>query len=490
MPNSTLDPIDLLKYTYDGNKFIAVDNGVCPGIGGDFLDNGHYYSVSHTAEYAYDANGNLTRDDNKEIINITYNYLNLPVSIDKTGGNRIVYIYDAAGNKLRQEYSLNGTITKTTDFVGNFVYENNIPAWVINNEGRVILNSIGTAYCKEVYLKDHLGNIRVACRLESGVLRTRQVDRYYPFGMNIKGLTANSSTGIRPNEYLYNGKMMQDEHGLNWLDYGARFYDPVLGRWHSVDPLADERSWVSPYSYCQNNPLNRIDPTGALDWIPPSDGSGNWTTEAGDSPGSLARDANITQAEAESAVRTANQNRGQARSSDIMVYEGDKVNVANRPGYTWSSGSSTTNSSTPATPSTPSTAASTSGSSGNTMQTINTVATTGGLITDATREVVQIPSVGYNIAYNSTLLKSVNYLKPISYGLSGITVASDFYLSANGQQSWGETGLNTTVTGISMAVGGWPGLIIQANYQASKLYMKTLKEHPDWAPYPSNGFRH
>ena len=142
------------------------------------------------------------------------------------------------------------------------MYENKIPAWVINNEGRVILNSIGTAYCKEVYLKDHLGNVRVACRLENGVLKTRQVDSYYPFGMNIKGLTANSTVGIRPNEYLYNGKMMQDEMGLGWLDYGARFYDPVLGRWHSLDPLCEiSRRW-SPYSYVYNNPSRFTDPEG------------------------------------------------------------------------------------------------------------------------------------------------------------------------------------------------------------------------------------
>ena len=105
-----------------------------------------------------------------------------------------------------------------------------------NTEGRVILNSIGTAYCKEVYLKDHLGNVRVALRRESGVMKVRQVDSYYPFGMNIKGLSVTTTVGIRPNKYLYNGKMMQDEMGLNWLDYGARFYDAVLGRWHSVDP--------------------------------------------------------------------------------------------------------------------------------------------------------------------------------------------------------------------------------------------------------------
>jgi len=267
-PN-TFSTIDELKYTYDGNKLIAVDDGVSTDNGGDFMDNGHLYSSSHTAEYAYDANGNLTRDDNKGIINITYNILNLPVSITNTSGNRLEYTYDASGNKLSQDYYINGTVTKTTYFVGNFVYENKIPAWVINNEGRVILNSIGTAYCKEVYLKDHLGNVRVACRLESGVLKTRQVDSYYPFGMNIKGLSANSTVGIRPNEYLYNGKMMQDEMGLGWLDYGARFYDAVLGRWHSIDPLAEKYRRWSPYNYCVDNPMRFIDPDGMASGDPP-----------------------------------------------------------------------------------------------------------------------------------------------------------------------------------------------------------------------------
>jgi RHS repeat-associated protein len=333
------------------------------------------------------------------------------------------------------------------------------------------------------YHPDHLGSSSFISNVEG---TAEQHLQYAPFGE----LTVSQRRSEFDSRYKFSGKEHDSETGYTY--FGARYYDSEASIWLSVDPMASARSWVSPYSYCQNSPLNRVDPTGALDWIPPSDGSGNWTAEAGDSPGSLARDAHITQAEAETAVRSANQARGQARTSETMVYEGDEVNVASRSGYIWNSGSSTTNFSTTATstPGTPSTASNTSGSSSNPVQTANTVATVGGLVTDATREVVQLPTVGYNIAYNSTLLKSVNYLKPISYGLSGITVASDFYLSVNGQQSWGETGLNTTVTGVALGVGGWPGLIIQANYQASKAYMKTIMKHPEWAPYPSNGFRH
>jgi RHS repeat-associated protein len=64
------------------------------------------------------------------------------------------------------------------------------------------------------------------------------------------------------NGYQYNGKELNDDFGLNWNDYGARWYMADIGRWGSVDPLADMMAGWSPYSYTFNNPLKYTDPTG------------------------------------------------------------------------------------------------------------------------------------------------------------------------------------------------------------------------------------
>ncbi|WP_439490784.1 DUF6443 domain-containing protein [Algoriphagus sp.] len=91
-----------------------------------------------------------------------------------------------------------------------------------------------------------------------------QETHYDPWGLELTGLGFQHGS-IKANKYLYNGKELLDDLNLNLYDYGARYFDPVIGRWTSPDPLASERSWVSPYNYVQNNPMLRIDPDGMLD---------------------------------------------------------------------------------------------------------------------------------------------------------------------------------------------------------------------------------
>jgi RHS repeat-associated protein len=66
------------------------------------------------------------------------------------------------------------------------------------------------------------------------------------------------SAGVK--RYLYNGKELQQ--GTDWLDYGARQYDPQIGRWNVIDPMAEKYYSITPYAYCANNPIIYIDPNG------------------------------------------------------------------------------------------------------------------------------------------------------------------------------------------------------------------------------------
>lgn len=111
------------------------------------------------------------------------------------------------------------------------------------------------------YNQDHLGNNREVVDASGSIV---QVTNYYPFGTPY----ADASASQNPNrqQFKYNGKELDIMHGLNTYDYGARQNYPILCRWDRMDPLCEKYYNVSPYNYCRNNPVNRVDPDGMTDY--------------------------------------------------------------------------------------------------------------------------------------------------------------------------------------------------------------------------------
>jgi len=245
--------INNIEYTYGtlGNRVTSVSDAG---------------SQSVTGTFTYDGNGNMITDSHKNIT-ITYNYLDLPDTV-KQGTSKLVFTYDAAGNKLYKQL-INGTtvvsqrhyiedaeVTATSSIATDGKVEN-----VAMDEGRIVNTGAG-GYKYEYYLQDHLYNNRVSFRIKSdGTADLSRVQNYYPFGEDMGDSTINYST--TPTDYYkYSDKELQTELNLNTYDFGARHYNPQLARWMTMDPLAVISEELSPYNFVKNNPYNLFDPDG------------------------------------------------------------------------------------------------------------------------------------------------------------------------------------------------------------------------------------
>ncbi len=186
---------------------------------------------------------------NRDITDIQYNYLNLPTQVTINGQN-IMYTYDAVGTKLKKTVS--GT---TTDYAGNFIYENNVLQFFNTAEGYVEPNGSGWDYVYQY--KDHLGNVRLSysdldnngsITPSTEILKERN---YYPFGLEHRGYN-NVVIGTENNHKTFQGQELNKELGLNWLSFKYRNYDPAIGRFMTIDSLTNIYTDWGPYVFSGN----------------------------------------------------------------------------------------------------------------------------------------------------------------------------------------------------------------------------------------------
>ena len=257
---TTFGNMDMLAYTYNGgNKLRKVTDTANDDFG--FKD-----GTNTNDDFEYDANGNMIIDRNKGISAITYNHLNLPktVSISNSEGTgTIAYIYDATGAKQKKIVTEGSSIT--TEYAGNYVYKNGNLEFFNQAEGIVEKEADGYKYVYQ--FKDHLDNIRLSYKdaNRDGSITQNEIiqeKNYYPFGLMQKGY--NEVLRGRNHAYGFTNKEEQDEIGIGWIDITARNYDPAIGRWMNLDPLAEQMRRHSPYNYAFDNPISFIDPDGMM----------------------------------------------------------------------------------------------------------------------------------------------------------------------------------------------------------------------------------
>ena len=189
---------------------------------------------------------------------MAYNELNLPQSVTFTGGEAD-YLYLSDGTKLAALKDGSGLI-----YCGSMVFScsfsGTAPAVDFESTGfsagRMVKKD--GAVQPEYHVNDYLCSVRVVTDADGEVLERND---YSGFGKRLASSVTSPAAEIA-NRYRFSGKEEQAFAGLAWQDFGARMYDADLARWTTPDPLAEKYPGISPYVYCNDNPVNIVDMDG------------------------------------------------------------------------------------------------------------------------------------------------------------------------------------------------------------------------------------
>lgn len=266
--------IDNLAYTYIGNQLQRVTDS------SNSL-NGFRDGTNTGTDFGYDNYGNMNRDNNKQL-SISYNHLNLPVAVEFVNSNRILYHYNALGEKLLKSVRTNNPSSEVvTEYIDGFQYKGGVLKFFPTAEGYVEFLD-PTKFFYVYNYTDHLGNVRLSYTQNGNTVKTLEDNHYYPFGLKHENYASERFERIRqengdlyviqPTErrewqYKYNGKEWQDELGQNVYAFGWRDYDPAIGRFTKSDRFAEKYHKLTPYGYAGNNPVLVNDIQGDSLWI-------------------------------------------------------------------------------------------------------------------------------------------------------------------------------------------------------------------------------
>jgi len=271
--------IDDVSITYSGNQRQSATDSR-PAL----VYNGANDFPSGTSEYTWDDNGNMLSDSGSGITAITYNRLNQPTHIDLGTKGEVFFTYDAQGRKLSMRsatklsinplaentaYALSDKLEPfnppvmafeffTLNYYDNITYRGSNLERIHIPGGYITKESSGYVY--HFTVADRQGNVRVVVKAGSdGSPIIEEANDYYPYGM----LMTNTD-GTYPNRqpHKFSGKEYLTPQGLSLYDFGPRHHSPWGISFNTQDPLSENSPQLSPYIYCNCNPVKNIDPSG------------------------------------------------------------------------------------------------------------------------------------------------------------------------------------------------------------------------------------
>lgn len=273
IPSGMVNPImDTTLVSYSGNQASNAYR---------YKKNNLFLSSYPRYDFSYDANGNRistiqsTSLQNRDTVLVDYNLLNLPQTVHVSGYSEL-YTYSASGEKLSRTWSrtvpalpfqigMEVTEHHSTIYDNNLVYVDSTLCAVFVDGGYIDMT--GVIPSMKYFVRDNQGSVRAVATSNGVVSGTYS---YAPYGEGIStdmqvipftGFTDHLSTPLFSNSVRYSGK--EWDSTINGYDFGARYYSTSpIPSWTTIDPMAERYYRTSPYTYCDSNPVNIVDPQG------------------------------------------------------------------------------------------------------------------------------------------------------------------------------------------------------------------------------------